>query len=352
MTTNLNKIDELNYELTINLAFEDYAEFERKKIAERRRTADFKGFRKGNVPTSLIQKVYGEQCLVEAVNQALGKALDSEIKSNNLKVLGEPLTSEKQPELEWKSGNEFSFVFDLGVAPELDFEVNKDDVIPSYTVSVAAKDKNTMIENLKKYYESQAKAEKPEDGEESTEKAKEEATPAMKSDEEIEKEATERLTAQLKDEAEWRVNKDLKDYFVTKSNIALPEVFLKRWLIAANEGKVTAEDVEKEFDRFVADFKWQMVRGFLYKKYELKIEENELREAASSYLRYQYAMYGLNDIPQNILDEQVVKMLQDQKQVENLYENVEDQKVIAKLKEEVTLKSTKITSTKFHELDK
>ena len=43
-------------------------------------------------------------------------------------------------------------------------------------------------------------------------------------------------------------------------------------------------------------------------------------------------------------------MLQDQKQVERLVEQVEDQKVLAKIKEEITLKATKITSAKFREL--
>lgn len=43
-------------------------------------------------------------------------------------------------------------------------------------------------------------------------------------------------------------------------------------------------------------------------------------------------------------------MLQDQKQVERLIEQVEDQKVLAKIKETVSLKATKITSAKFKEL--
>ena len=53
-----NQIDQLNLELTMNIEAADYAEIERKKLAEYRRKADFKGFRKGNVPMSLIQKFY------------------------------------------------------------------------------------------------------------------------------------------------------------------------------------------------------------------------------------------------------------------------------------------------------
>ena len=324
-----NRIDDLNLELTIEVEVADYAEIERKKLAERRRTADFKGFRKGNVPASMIKRVFGEQCLVESVNQVISQALDKHITDNSLRILGEPLSSEKQPEVEWVDGNNFSFVFDLGLYPELNFEVVKEDKVPSYEISVEDKDKATMTENLKKYYE-----EKKEE----------------KSDEDIAKEASERLESQYKNEAEWRLSKDIRDYFVNKAAVSLPEEFLKRWLLVANAGKITKEDVDKEFDGFLADFKWQLVRGYLMKKFELKVEESDIREAAKAFVTYQYAMYGLSNVPEEMINEAVVNVLQDQKQLERMVEQVEDSKVMAKLKENITLKPTKITSEKFRAL--
>ena len=324
-----NRIDDLNLELTIEVEAADYAEIERKKLAERRRTADFKGFRKGNVPASMIKRVFGEQCLVESVNQVISQALDKHITENSLRILGEPLSSEKQPEVEWVDGNNFSFVFDLGLYPELNFEVVKEDKVPSYEISVADKDKTSMTENLKKYYE-----EKKEE----------------KSDEDIAKEASDRLESQYKNEAEWRLSKDIRDYFVGKADVKLPEEFLKRWLLVANAGKITKEDVDKEFDGFLADFKWQLVRGYLMKKFELKIEENDIREAAKAFVTYQYAMYGLGNVPEEMINEAVVNVLQDQKQVERMVEQVEDSKVMAKIKEIITVKATKITSEKFRAL--
>ena len=334
-----NKIDDLNLELTIEVEAADYAEIERKKLAERKRTADFKGFRKGMAPASLIKKFFGEQCLVEAVNQVLSQALDAHIKDNSLRIIGEPLSSENQPEVEWKDGNNFTFVFDLGLYPEINFDVVKDDKVPSYTVTISANDKATMVENLKKYYEEKNKSAEEQSA------AKEE-----KSDEDIEKEAAERLEAQFKNEAEWRLSKDIRDYFVNKAGISLPEAFLKRWLLVANQGKVTKEDIEKEFDAFLADFRWQLVRGYLMKKYDLKIDEKDLHEAAEAFVTYQYAMYGLGNLPKEMIQEAVVNVLKNQEQVQRIAENVEDSKVMSKLKEEITLEPTKITSLKFKDL--
>ena len=339
MKVSQNKIDDLNLELTIEVEAADYAEIERKKLAERKRTADFKGFRKGMAPASLIKKFFGEQCLVEAVNQVLSQALDAHIKDNSLRIIGEPLSSENQPEVEWKDGNNFTFVFDLGLYPEINFDVVKDDKVPSYTVTISAKDKATMVENLKKYYEEKNKSAEEQSA------AKEE-----KSDEDIEKEAAERLEAQFKNEAEWRLSKDIRDYFVNKAGISLPEAFLKRWLLVANQGKFTKEDIEKEFDAFLADFRWQLVRGYLMKKYDLKIDEKDLHEAAEAFVTYQYAMYGLGNLPKEMIQEAVVNVLKNQEQVQRIAENVEDSKVMSKLKEEITLEPTKITSLKFKDL--
>ncbi len=329
MKVSQNKIDDLNLELTVEIEAADYAEIERKKLAERKRNADFKGFRKGMVPLAMIKRVYGEQCLAESVNQVISEALDKHISENKLHVLGEPLSSEKQPEIEWTDGNDFTFIFDVALSPEVSVEVEKKDTVPSYTVSVSDDEKSKMTESLKKYYE-----EKKEE----------------KSDEDIAKEVDDRLSSQYKNESEWRLNKDIRDYFVKKANLSLPEAFLKRWLVVANNGKLTAEDVEKDFPGFAEDFKWQLVRGFLMRKYDFKVEDKDLHEAAEGMIQYQYAMYGIANVPKEILDESVVNMLHDRRQVERLAEQVEDRKVLEKLKEEITLKETKITSDKFREL--
>ena len=321
--------DKLTVELTMVIAPEDYAEASRKRLAECRRKADFKGFRKGNVPASLVKKVYGQQILADAINETIGKGLQQFIDDEKLHILGEPLSSANQPEVNWVDGEEFTFVFDLALTPEVNVEVSKDDEVPQYSVTVSAKEKSEMADNLKKYYEAQK---------------------VEKSDEQLEKEAAERFKENYKAEAEWRLTKDIRAFYVAKSGIELPEAFLKRWLLQANEGKVTEEQMEKEFPAFLEDFKWQLVRGFLMKKYDFKITADDLREAATANMKYQYAMSGINEVPEDVISEAVTSMLQDQKQVDRLAEQVEDKKVIEQIKSEIKISSKKISSEKFKAL--
>lgn len=335
MNVEQKKIDALNIELTLNISAEDYAPAKKKRFSAYKRKADFKGFRKGMVPASLIERVYGEQILAESVNEVISEALNTYIKDNNLNVIGEPLSSETQPAIDWKDGNDFSFVFDIALTPEFELEVTSSDEVPSYNVSIAAEDKQPMIDSYKKYYEEQ--------------KAKDENA-EVKSDDEIESEVTERLTNQYKDEADWRLNKDIRDYLVAKAGIELPEAFLKRWLLAVNGDKITQEDLDKEFPKFLEDYKWQLVRNYLMKKFDLKIENKDITDAAEAFVRYNYAMYGLPDVPAEILTEQVNNILGDRKQLDRILEQVEDQKVLAKVKESISLKPTEIGAAQFRSL--
>ena len=328
MKATKKQIDDLNLELTLEIVKEDYEEIERKKIAERKRTADFKGFRKGMVPESLIRRVYGDQILAESVNQVISKGLQDFIEENKLNVLGEPLGSENQPEVEWKDGNDFTFLFDIALYPEVSVEAGKDDTVTSYNVTVSAKEKNGMKENLKKYYEEQKQE---------------------KSDEDIDKEVSDRLSAEYKNEAEWKLTSDIRKYFVEKANVQLPEAFLKRWLAVNNE-KVEKEELEKQFPGFLEDFRWQLVRGAFMKKYDFKIEQADLEDAARAYVTYQYAMYGMGNVPEDIIKSSAEQMLTDRSQLNRLIEQVEDRKVMDRLRSEITIASKKISSEKFHEL--
>ena len=329
MKVSKKTIDSLDIQLTLDIAAADYAEIERKKLAERRRTADFKGFRKGNVPASLIQRVYGEQCLADAVNEVISEQLDKYIRDHKLNILGEPLSSAKQPEIEWKSGNDFKFIFDVALSPEVSVEIVKEDTVQKYKIDIPAEDKEEAKANLTKYYTEQK---------------------IEKTEEEIEKEVTERLDANFKQEAEWRLTKDIRSYFITKSGVQLPEDFLKRWLFVANGGKISKEDIEKDFAGFVEDFKWQLVRGTIMKNNDIKVTADDIKAAAKDYVTYQYAMYGMSEIPAEIIGQSVENFLADEKQVSRLEEQVEDNKVLELIKKTITVKSKKISAAKFREL--
>ena len=333
-----NQVDKLNLELTVTVEAADYAPIKKKKLNERKRTAEFKGFRKGNVPMSLIEKVYGEQALVDAVNDLVGGELYKFINESGIYTLGEPLNSEKQPEIEWVDGNDFTFIFDLATPEKVSFEVSKDDTVPHYAINITQEAKNEMKKNLSEYYA------KRNEGKEEADQV------PVPTDEELDKEVAERLEFEYKQEADARLTRDIRNYFVEKAALELPEDYLKRWLFQMNKGKYTMEQIEKEFPSFLEDFRWQLVRDFLMEKYNLTVTREDVEKAAEGYVAYQYAMYGIGNVPEEMIKDAASRILAEGKQTGMLQEQVENNKVMDALKEAITIKPKKIALSKFKEL--
>ncbi len=431
------QIDDLNIELTLSIAKDDYADKKKKKLNDYRKKAEIKGFRKGMVPASLIEKMYGPSVLVDSVNDVISESLNNYINENSLRVVGEPLPSEDQPKTDWVDGNDFTFRFDIAMTPEVSFELSKEDEVLCYNITASEQAKSEMKANLLKQYGSledgEAAAEddfiivdfeqgetkvegtyvalrnvaegvrpsfvglKPGDSIDvnvndaftnETDRAsmlkveKEELASldpmfkmtvktvktfkpaelnqetfdkifgegAVKNEEEFDAKIAERLSAEYKQESDFRFSKDVKEYLVKKAGIALPEKFLKRWIFVANDGKFTMEEIEKEFDLFLEDFRWQMVRSFLMEKYSVKIEEADVLASAKALAAYQFAMYGLNNVPDEQLESYAKSILAQEKDGRRIYEQVEDQKTVDAVREQITLKNKKISVEKFREL--
>lgn len=429
-----NRIDDLNLELTLAVTAEDYADSRKKKLNDYRKKAEIKGFRKGMVPMSLVEKMYGQSALVDAVNDVVSEGLNNFIHENNLRVLGEPLPSEDQPEAEWVAGNDFTFKFDIAENPEVSFELSKDDEIVYYTITVTEAAKKEMKDNLLKQYGSLEEGKKAkeddfiivdfEQGEtkvegtyvalrnvaEAARKAFVGVKPGdvldvnvneafenetdrasmlkvskdelatldpmfkmtvknvktfvnaplteetfekifgVKTEEEFDAKIEERIRAEYAQEADFRFSKDAKAYLLEKAGVNIAEKFLKRWVFVVNEGKFTMEDIEKDWDLFIVDYKWQMVRNYLMDKYNVKIEEADLLASAKGFAAYQFAMYGMNNVPENQLEAFAKNILSQEEQGRRILDQVENEKTYAAVREVVTLKKKKISVDKFREL--
>ena len=430
-----NRIDDLNLELTLSVSAEDYADSRKKKINDFRKKADIRGFRKGMVPMSLVEKMYGQQALADSVNDVISAALNDFIRENELKVLGEPLPSEDNPQNDWANAGDFTFKFDIAQNPEVSFELSKDDEIVYYTITVTEAAKKEMKDNLLKQYGSledgkKAKADdfiivdfeqgetkvegtyvalrnvaeavrksfvgvKPGDVldvnvneafENETDRAsmlkvsKDELATldpmfkmtvqsvktfvnaplteetfekifGVKTEEEFDAKIEERIRAEYAQEADFRFSKDAKTYLLEKANLTIAEKFLKRWIYVINEGKFTMEDIEKDWDLFIVDYKWQMVRGYLMDKYGVKIEEADLLASAKGFAAYQFAMYGMNNVPEEQLEAFAKNILSQEEQGRRILDQVENEKTFAAVREVVTLKKKKISVDKFRELN-
>ena len=172
----------------------------------------------------------------------------------------------------------------------------------------------------------------------------------VKSEAEFDAKIEERLAAEYEQEADYRFNQDAKNFLIKKVAIELPEKFLKRWVFVANDGKFTKEDIDKEWDSFLVDYRWSMIKNYLLQKYSVRIEEADLLASAKRFAAYQFAMYGMNNVPEEQLEMFAQNILKQEDQSRRVYDAVENEKVYETVKPLVTLKKKKISVEKFREL--
>ena len=148
MNVSLENIDKVTGLLTVKLEKADYQDKVEKSIKDIRKKAQIPGFRKGKVPAQVINKMYGKSILVEEVNKILSEQLYGYIKDNNISILGEPLPSEKQKDIDFETMEDFEFCFDLALAPELKGRIDKRDKLAYYNIEVSEE----MIDNQVSMY--------------------------------------------------------------------------------------------------------------------------------------------------------------------------------------------------------
>jgi len=150
MNITRNNVDALNAIVTVEVAKNDYAEKVNKVLADYRKNAAIKGFRKGTVPMSLIQKQYGKAILLEEVNKLLQDNLNKYLVAEKLDILGNPLPKVTE-DFNWDL-EDYKFEFELGLAPEFAVDLSAKNNLVQYKIVADDKMLNDQVARIQKQY--------------------------------------------------------------------------------------------------------------------------------------------------------------------------------------------------------
>ncbi|MGQ8336005.1 trigger factor [Sunxiuqinia sp. A32] len=431
------KIEKSDYEVTVNDTLRDY-----------RKKANMPGFRPGKVPAGLVKKMYGKAIVAEEVNKMLSQNLSKYLVEEKLNILGEPLPNEeKQASFDWDTTEDFEFVFDIAVAPEIEVKLDKRKKYPFYNIEVDEETIDKQIEAYTGRFGENVKVDESADkdtlrgdfvqldaeGNELEEGIKAEqviiAIDLMK-DEEVKQAAigkkagdvmvfdpvkvyenkhevghllnvshedAEKIEGdfkftisevlrfekaelnedlfkkafgedtEIKTEEEFRakIKADLEDNFKLSSNykfaldsrdilldkieMELPEEFLKRWIKATNE-ELTEEQIEQDFDNFMKDLRWQLIKDKLTKDNEIKVEDEDIKEGAKEMALSQFRQYGMSSVPDEYLNNYADQILQNEEERRRIVTKVQEDKIIEVIKENVNIDEKPISLEDFNKL--
>lgn len=449
MKVTLNKTDNVNGIIAIELEKPDYQENVDKSLNQFRQRANIPGFRQGKVPKGIIRKMYGKSILAEEINKLVSDELYKYVKENELNILGDPLPNKDgQKAIDFDKDENFEFKFDIALAPEFELPLDTSDTLVHYNVKLEDDLLDKQYDAYKQNYGSYKKVEgeavetdlikgkisEIDDGEpkenlieiengmimpsyikdEETKKkfvgakagdtvvfnpktafcdnaaeiasllqiAKENVADVnsdfsfevkeitryeeaameqelfdkvlgegvVSSEEEFKAKVTELLNNQFKPAADNLFMKSARELILKKlEDVEFPDVFLKRWLLVANK-KNTAETIENDYPKIVEDLKYRLSKEKIVKEQDIKIENSDLETFTAEVVRAQYAQYGMNNVPADVLENHVKRMLGDQNTVRNMYDQLVEKKVTEWLKQTVTVNEKEIPSKDFEKL--
>lgn len=440
--------DKVNGLMTLTVEEADFAGKVEKQLKDYRKRANVPGFRPGQVPMSLVRRQYGDAVKVDVINNILGEEIYKYVRDNKVQMLGEPVPSEKQAPVDFENGAPYTFVFDIAVAPEFKIELNGDDKVDFYNITVDDKIIDQQVEmyasrsghydKVKEYQPNDMlKGDMRElDGDGNTKeggvavegaimmpeyikvedqkalfkdvklgdvitfnprKAYPEGTAEIQGMLKVTRDEAEKITAdfsyqiteisrfvkagvdkalfdqvygegKIADEKAFRerIAQDLKAQFATDSDfrfitdlrkhceekvgkLSFPDAILKRIMLKGNKNK--GEDfVEKNYDSSIRELTWHLIKEQLVAANDIKIDDADIKEAAKEAARAQFAQYGMNNVPDEYLENYAADMLKKKEYVDNLVDRSIDRKLTDVLKKVVKLNEKDITLDEFNKL--
>ena len=168
---------------------------------------------------------------------------------------------------------------------------------------------------------------------------------------EFRRKVLEQLESSFKGDAERMFQNAMIEYLLEKENIPLPDAFLKKWMISAHQGAepMSDEQVEREYPAMAKGIRWQLIETCVAEQEEMKVENDDLQEAARAQVREQMAAYGQQMMDPALVDSIAQNSLNDGDKVSKLYERAMQAKVLEHLSAKFGKKVEKVSVADFYD---
>ena len=172
----------------------------------------------------------------------------------------------------------------------------------------------------------------------------------VKSEEEFRQKISEGLKSQLAVDSDFKFLQDVRKYAEEKvGQLTYPDSLLKRIMQQNNKDK-DQEFIDKNYEPSLKELSWSLIRNKLTEQAQVKIEDADVKNVAREAARAQFAQYGMNNVPDEYVDNYADELLKKQETVQNFVDRAIDVKLIAALKSVVKLNKKDISLDDFNKL--
>ena len=173
---------------------------------------------------------------------------------------------------------------------------------------------------------------------------------AVKDEQEFRAKIADGLKAQFAVDTDFKFIQDVRKYMEDKVGaLTYPDALLKRIMLNNNKDK-GQEYVDKNYDQSIKELTWHLIKEQLVAANGVKIEDADIKETAKEAARAQFAQYGMNNIPEEYIDNYATDMLKKKEYVDSFVDRSIDRKLTETLKKVVKLNEKTATLDEFNKL--
>lgn len=167
------------------------------------------------------------------------------------------------------------------------------------------------------------------------------------SEEELKERVVKDLEEMFKRDSDKIFARRITDDLIKKTEIELPDEFLKRWMHANQKGEVSFDEIEKDYPNYIQGLKWQLIQNHIFESNDIKVPTEEVMEYTKSLMASQYAQYGLPAPEDKELTDSATRLLANQEEGRRVYEMLMEEKLIQYLKDTVKLNENAVSYDDF-----
>ena len=172
----------------------------------------------------------------------------------------------------------------------------------------------------------------------------------VKSEKAFRERIAEGLKEQLSVDADYKFIQDVRAYCEKKvGDLQFPDALLKR--IMLNNNKERGEEfVEKNYANSLKELTWRLIKDKLVAAHNIKVDDKDVLEAAKETARVQFAQYGMNNVPDDYVENYAKEIMKKRENVDGLVDRASDIKLCEALKKVVKLNEKEITLDDFNKM--
>ena len=174
----------------------------------------------------------------------------------------------------------------------------------------------------------------------------------VKTEDEFRAKVKEAIVKQFVADSDYKFLLDLRRVLMEKvGKLEFSDALLKRVMLANNADK-DEKSVEENYDKSIEELTWHLIKEQLVKANDIKVEQDDITNMAKESTRAQFAMYGMLNVPEDLLNNYAKEMLKKKESIEGLVNRVVETKLVAAVKPQVTLEHKSISAVDFNKMFK